>query len=353
MARLIDPWIARAVARRLAGDAEPMDSDLVERLAGDLAALVPRSEELVAKASGLPRPPPVRWRLIDRPAWSDANITGLSTLLAPLAEKAERRLKDVPWPLRMAQRTVVSVEVGALLGYVSRRVLGQFDLLVADQGSGAGNGGMLLFVAPNIVDTERRLGFVPEEFTLWVALHEVTHRFQFDGVPWLRERFMALLHSYVAAIELETRDLTRRMAQASRRLIDRSTPPEERSPAYLFASPEQRATLDELQALMTVVEGHGNFVMDLIGEQVIPSWSRMRHVFERRRREMNRLQRALSHVLGLELKLRQYEVGKAFCDALYAARGQEGLSMLWRGPDVLPTMAELRAPDRWLERMHA
>ncbi|CAN5740528.1 zinc-dependent metalloprotease [soil metagenome] len=351
MARLIDPWIARAVARRLAGDAELMDSHLVERLAGDLADLVPRSEELVAEASGIPRPSPVRWRLIDRAAWSDANITGLGALLAPLAEKAERRLKDVPWPVRVAQRAAVSIEVGVLLGYVSRRVLGQFDLLVADQG--ADEGGMLLFVAPNIIDTERRLGFVPEDFTLWVALHEVAHRFQFDGVPWLRGRFMALLHSYVAAIDLETRDLTRRLAQAGRRLMDRSTPPEERSPAYLFASPEQRATLDQLQALMTVVEGHGNFVMDLVGEQVIPSWARMRHAFERRRREMNRLQRALSHVLGLELKLRQYEVGKAFCDALYAVRGREGLSMLWAAPDNLPTLPELRAPDRWLQRMHA
>jgi coenzyme F420 biosynthesis associated uncharacterized protein len=351
MARLIDPWIARAVARRLAGDAELMDSYLVERLAADLAVLVPRSEELVAEASGIPRPPPVRWKLIDRAAWSDANITGLSALLAPLADKAERRLRDVPWPVRMAQRAAVSVEVGVLLGYVSRRVLGQFDLLVADQG--AEDGGMLLFVAPNIVDTERRLGFVPEEFTLWVALHEVTHRFQFDGVPWLRERFMALLHSYVDAIDLDSRDLTRRLAQAGRRLIDRSIPPEERSPAYLFASAEQRVTLDELQALMTVVEGHGNFVMDLIGQQVIPSWERMRHVFERRRREMNRLQRALSHVLGLELKLRQYEVGKAFCDALYASRGQEGLRRLWAAPANLPTLEELRAPDRWLARTPA
>ncbi len=351
MARLIDPWIARSVARRFAGDRGLKDSYLLERLERDLGVLVPRSEDLVAEASGIARPAPVEWRVIDRARWSEANIAGMARLLAPLAAKAEARLAHVPWPLRTAQRAAVSVEVGALLGYVSRRVLGQYDMLVTD--SDRADGALLYFVGPNIVDTERRFGFVPEEFTLWVALHEVTHRFQFDGVPWLRERFLSLVSSYVDSIELDARSLAARLAAAGRRLMDRSAPREERNPVYLLASPEQRRTLDEIQALMAVVEGHGNFVMDLVGEQVIPSWRRMRHVFEHRRSQMTAAQRALSNVLGLELKLRQYEIGKSFCDALYASGGRDALATLWAAPGNLPSLAELRDPKRWHGRVAA
>jgi coenzyme F420 biosynthesis associated uncharacterized protein len=347
VARLIDPWIARTVARRLTGDDGLAGSYLLERLERDLAAAVPRAEDLVAQESGIPRPPPVRWRLIDRNVWAESNIDSLSTLISPLARRVGARLDAAPIPVRLAQRTVVSAEIGALLGYVSRRVLGQYDLLVPGDGDGA----MLYFVGPNMVETERRYGFVPEEFALWVALHEVTHRFQFAGVPWLKRRFFSLVERYFDLVELDARGLAKRLSEGAVRLARRAVPPEERNPIYLLASPEQRVVVDDIQALMAVVEGHGNFVMDHVGERVIPSFHRMRVIFERRRQQTTRLQRIFNHAIGLEMKLRQYELGRDFCDGVVAQGGASALGRLWESEEGFPSLAELRRPALWLRRV--
>jgi coenzyme F420 biosynthesis associated uncharacterized protein len=356
MARLINPRIAAAVARRLAGDGALRSSYLLERLRRDLENAVARSEDLVAEHSGITRPPPVPWGVIDRGEWAEANIAGMTALLAPLAERLEPRLAQLPAPLRIAQQGVVSVEMGVLLGYVSRRVLGQYDVLMPE-GAGTrrprrrGNEAALYFVGPNMVETERRWGFVPEEFALWVAVHEVTHRFQFAGVPWLRDRFFGLVRSYLSVTDVDAGSLARRLAGAATRLASGKVPVEERHPAYLLATEDQKAVLDQIQALMAVVEGHGNYVMDAVGARVIPSFKRMRYVFERRREQTTTLQRIVNQALGLELKLRQYELGQKFCEEVAAREGDAGLAYLWTDPEHLPTLSELRAPRSWLARV--
>jgi coenzyme F420 biosynthesis associated uncharacterized protein len=358
--------IARSVARRLTGEGHAEGSYLLDRLRGDLEVAVPRAERLVADASGIPAPPPVPWGLIDRGAWVDANITGMSKLLEPLGDVLDKRFQGLPLAARLAQRALVSVEVGVLLGYVSRRVLGQYDLLVPEgsgsrPGRGLGwrrrpsargaDGSVLYFVAPNIVETERKFGFVPHDFALWVALHEVTHRFQFDGVPWLRERFLGLVTRYLSSVNLDGRTLAARLREAARSLLSGRLPAEERNPVYLLASADQRIALDEIQALMAVVEGHGNYVMDTIGAREIPTFRRMRHVFERRRQQTSGVQRAIQYAIGLEMKLRQYEMGQRFCELAVAHSGEAVLGHLWVGPDNLPTLAELKEPERWLRRV--
>jgi coenzyme F420 biosynthesis associated uncharacterized protein len=354
VAKLIDPWIARTVARRLTADDGLADSYLQERLRRDLAEAVPRAEQLVAQASGIPSPPPVEWGVINRFEWADANIKSMTALIAPLTDKLGPRLDSAPAPLRIAQRTVVSAEVGALLGYVSRRVLGQYDLIVPETAGSSGRpgaDGRLLFVGPNMVETERKFGFVPEEFALWVAVHEITHRFQFAGVPWLRPRFMSLIGRYFDSIQLDPGRFAARLAEAASRLVRRRVPAEERNPIYLLATPEQRMVIDDIQALMAVVEGHGNFVMDHVGAEVIPSFRRMRYVFERRRQQTTFLQRAFNHAIGLEMKLRQYELGREFCDAVVAREGFDALKRLWIDEEGFPTLEELRRPSLWLDRV--
>jgi coenzyme F420 biosynthesis associated uncharacterized protein len=350
MARLIDPWIARNVARRLTGDEKGADSYLLDRLVRDLEVAVPRSEELVAQVSGIARPSPVRWRVIDRAAWAEINISSMERLLRPVVDRIGARLERAPVPVRVAQRVLISAEVGALLGYVSRRVLGQYDLLVSDAQD---DPGALYFVGPNMVETERRFGFVPEEFALWVAVHEVTHRFQFAGVPWLRPRFLELMNRYLDAAQLDARTLAHRLREGVARIASGRVPPEERNPIYLFASPEQRAAMDQVQALMAVVEGHGNFVMDSVGEQVIPSFQRMRSIFEHRRTQTTTLQRLFQHAIGLEMKLRQYEIGRAFCDRVADRCGLDGLAGVWDSADAFPNLDEVRDPDRWIARTAA
>ena len=342
--------MALAVAKRFTGDGSLTDSYLMERLHRDLEVAVPRAEDLVEEASGIPRPAPVRWEIIDRARWVEANVRGMTQLLGPLADRLGKRLDSVPWPARIAQRTAVSVEVGVLLGFVSRRVLGQYDLLVTEDDKGAAP---LYFVGPNLVETERRHGFVPDDFSLWVAVHEVTHRFQFEGVPWLRPRFLHLVHSYLGSVELDAKGLAQRLRTAARKMISKDTPVEERNPIYLLASDEQRSLLDQIQSLMAVVEGHGNYVMDSVGEAVIPSFRRMRHVFQRRRQQTSRLQRLLNQAIGLEMKMRQYEVGQQFCETVARIGGPGALAQLWTDPDRFPTMNELREPEKWLNRVAA
>ncbi|MDQ4094819.1 MAG: zinc-dependent metalloprotease, partial [Actinomycetota bacterium] len=216
---------------------------------------------------------------------------------------------------------------------------------------GLEEGTALYFVGANMVQTERRFGFVPDEFALWVAVHEVTHGFQFAGVPWLQERFFSLIGDYLGSMQLDARGLAARLSSAARRLMSGEIPPEERNPIYLLASDEQRRKLDDLQALMAVVEGHGNYVMDAVGKGVIPSFPRMRRVFERRREQTTVLQRALNHAIGLEMKLRQYELGQQFCEAVVVAAGPRALGRLWVSPSALPSIDELREPDLWLRRV--
>jgi coenzyme F420 biosynthesis associated uncharacterized protein len=342
MAKLIEPRIASSVARALSGDRSITSSYLSERLIRDLQASVPRAEALVAEVSGIPAPPPVRWAIVDRSTWAAANIQGMVTMLQPLADRLGQRLDAQPVAARLAQRTAVSVEIGALLGFVSRRVLGQYDLLVTEDDPFRTP---LYFVGPNMVEIERRYGFVPEDFALWVAVHEVTHRFQFEGVPWLRQRFLDLIHTYLGAVELDAKGFAQRLAGALKRLTARDVPPEEKGPMYLLANEEQRRLIGQIQALMAVVEGHGNYVMDTVGDQVIPSVGRMRAVFDRRREQTNIIQRAVGHAIGLEMKMRQYELGQRFCDAVVATQGSGALARLWRDPDHFPSLDELREPS--------
>ncbi|HYP25036.1 MAG TPA: zinc-dependent metalloprotease [Actinomycetota bacterium] len=357
MARLIEPGIAAAIARRVAGTPPTEAVDLVGDLERSLQRAVPRSEELVGAASGIPPPPPVRWAVIDRAAWAEANIAGMSALLDPLVSRITERMAKTPLPIRLAQRGIVSAEVGLLLGYVSRRVLGQYDLLVPETPSRRSRratvapGTTLYFVGPNMTETARRHDFVLDEFSLWVALHEVTHRFQFAGVPWLRPRFFGLVEQYMGSLDVDARGLATRLAGAAREVRARSLPPDQRHPMFLLATPDQRTTLEQLQALMTVVEGHGNFVMDLVGERVIPSFKKMRSTFERRRQQPGPVQRAFNHLIGLEMKLRQYEVGQRFCEEVFRRGGGGAVARLWSSAEELPTLAELREPESWLRRV--
>jgi coenzyme F420 biosynthesis associated uncharacterized protein len=365
MARLIDPGIARIVARRIAGDDLP-DSYLMRRLRRDLEESVPLSEELVAEASGIAPPPPAPWKIIDRATWAEANISGMVDLMAPLADKIEQGRQatsgePVAWFLRKAERAVVSSEVGVLLGYMSRRVLGQYDLLVSEPPVASRRsrrrelpgeeGAMLYFVGPNLVEAERRFGFIPEDFALWVAVHEMTHRFQFAGVPWLKDRFLGLVHRYMETVELDAKGLAGRLGTAAKRLVSGTVPPDERNPVYLLASDDQKLILDDIQALMAVVEGHGNYVMDAVGARVIPSFRTMRNAFERRREQTTFVQRVISSAIGLEMKMRQYEMGQHFCETVVRREGEAALARLWADPDAFPTLNEIREPERWLKRV--
>lgn len=335
---LID--VAARVATRLAARGPLDGSYLMEGVAESLAGLVAEAEPLVAEETGFEASSPAAARVLGRAEWAAANVDSILTLMAPLLEKAEHRMAEAPFGgfARRAYRPALGAQLGAALGFLSHKVLGQYDVLV-------GRTDEVWFVGPNIVLLERRLGFVPRDFRLWVALHELTHRAQFEGNPWLRPHFLTSVHELLASLEMDARTLVERALEAARH-------PEDPTPIGVrMLAPDQREQFDRLQALMTVVEGHGNFVMDRVAARVIPTQARMRRTLRAQAAAAGPVAKLIQRLLGLDLKRRQYEEGQAFFEAVDRAAGKQGVAACFGSPERLPAPDEIASPERWIQRV--
>ena len=241
---------------------------------------------------------------------------------------------------------LVGAELGVLLGILGKRVLGQFDLLVPEEDVG----GQVLYVGPNILAIEKRFNFSPGPFRLWVALHEVTHRMQFTGVPWLRGYFLSLVDETLEGIDPDPRRLLDALTRAIDALRKGEDPLAEGGLVGLFASDKQRATLKKVQGLMCLLEGHGNVVMDRIGADHVPGQARMSSVL-RARRQASGGQKLFARLTGMEMKMQQYEQGEKFVAAIEDKAGPRAVDEAWKAPDNIPSIEEIRDPDAWLERV--
>jgi coenzyme F420 biosynthesis associated uncharacterized protein len=240
----------------------------------------------------------------------------------------------------------MALEVGGLTGYLAQRVLGQYELVLLDPASPE----RLLLVAPNLRDAARQLEVEEADLVAWVTIHEVTHAVQFTGVPWLREHLAGHLRSLLETVDVKV-DLNKLpslddLKDAVERLRDGGL-------VTLVAGPERKAILDSMQATMAVVEGHAEHVMDAVGADVLPALPELRAALDRRRREKPPMVRLLEKLLGFEMKMKQYELGRAFCDAIVERGGVDALNRVWEAPSALPTPAELEAPSAWLARTSA
>lgn len=303
--------------------------------------------------------PPVL--VVDRRSWVRANVAGFRELLAPLTEKMEARRAGAPGGqvLGAVGGKVTGVEVGMLLSFLASRVLGQYETFAPasrDLPGAADGAGRLLLVAPNIVHVERELEVEPHDFRLWVCLHEETHRTQFTAVPWLREHIRGEIQAFLSETDLEPSALLERLRQAAQSLVPGGTGEgagEGRSLVELVQTPAQREILDRLTAVMSLLEGHADHVMDGVGPQVVPSVAEIREKFTRRRQAgAGRLDQALRRLLGLDAKLRQYRDGARFVDAVVEQVGMDGFNKVWTSPNTLPTKAEISAPGDWIARVH-
>jgi coenzyme F420 biosynthesis associated uncharacterized protein len=337
-AQLIDLTVASKVAARVAAAGALQGSYLLDDLEASLAALVAEAESLVAEETQWGALPPASALVLSRSAWADANIESMLVIIDPLLDKVEDRIGDRPGArlARLASGPALGVQLGTVLGFLSRHVLGQYDLIV-------GRPHEVWFVGPNLVQTERRFGFVPRDFRLWVALHELTHRAQFEGTPWLREHFLGMVRTLLGSLEVDARVLLARVLEASRRPGTDPFP-------FRILEPGQRELFEQLQALMTVIEGHGNFVMDRIGQEVIPTQDRMRRTLRDVQSSSGPVARIVSKLLGLDLKRRQYEEGQHFFERVFARGGSEAVRRTFTAPQALPSMQEVRSPETWLRR---
>ena len=350
MSSPVDWGLAEKVAVRVAGTDPFAESYHYDSLVPDFDELTAQAEQLVGDATGLrPLAGPARARVTDRPAWVRANIASFERLLRPLTERFAERMGG---PFAPVARGIAGAEVGVMLGWMSTRVLGQYDLLVIEE-ERADEQDLVYYVGPNILALEKHHAFPPREFRLWLALHEVTHRAQFTGIPWLREHFLSLVDQTLAAVDPDPKRFVAAIGRVAEGLRTGHNPLDDGGMAALLANDEQRAVLDRISGMMSLLEGHGDVTMDRAGADRIPSAERFSRVLRLRRQQANTLVRLLQKLVGLEAKLNQYEQGERFIAAVEAVGGPALLDEAWTGPEALPSMAEIREPQRWVERMQA
>jgi uncharacterized protein (DUF2342 family) len=358
-----------------------------ERIAGSpgsggvrTSSIEPRAYEFarqVSEYSGLGVPsalPPLE--AVDRSTWIAANLSTMRPLLGGLSERLGEGAGPLAGPLRTASGFLLGAQVGALTGVLSQRVLGQYDLALLDETVTP----RLLLLAPNLAIAARNLSVDRDELVLWVTIHEITHAVQFTGAPWLRKHIGGMLEELIEGLQVTLGgksepdgtngdgakyDNGSRGGHGSGGWADRLSLPKLPDPAEVREMAERarkgellRLTLGEdrwqlverMQAAMSLIEGHAEHTMDAIGADVLPSLPKLRAAMNRRRESRGLPWRVLEKLLGLEMKMRQYEVGRRFCDVVVAEGGPEALARVWSGPEQLPSTEELADPAAWLAR---
>ena len=341
---MVDWSIARQIARFAAGNAEAPNFDL------DLHARVRDAQEHVQGYTGIvpvdPLPEP---EAVDRAEWAAVNLDGIAGLLAPVTDRLDERLQSagpLAGALRMATGATLAAEAGLVVGYMSQRVLGQYELSLLQPEVKP----RLLFVAPNLGKAVGELGVDRGSFLDWIVFHELTHALQFVGAPWLREHLGGLLSADLATVDVRIeRGAAGGLPSLPNvaKLVERFR---EGGLAALVQTSRQRSIMDRVQATMAVIEGYAEHVMDAVGEQALPHYDGLRAAMQRRRGNRSAPERLLQKLLGMDMKMRQYEEGKAFCDAVVAERDIATLNRVWESAEALPDLAELRDHAAWLRR---
>ncbi|MEY2450758.1 MAG: hypothetical protein QOD92_332 [Acidimicrobiaceae bacterium] len=345
----VDWDLAERIAVRVGGREPFAESYHYASLLPDFEELTAEAEELVFAATGLRSlSGPARARVTDRAGWVRANIASFSRLLRPLTDKLGERMGD--GKLTPVARRATGAELGLLLGWMSTRVLGQYDLLIVED-ENPEDQDIVYYVGPNVIALEKRFAFPPREFRLWLALHEVTHRAQFTGVPWLRGHFLSLVERSLDTVEPDPK----RFMVALRRVIESSregrSALEDGGLVALLATPEQGELLQQIGGMMSLLEGHGDVTMDRAGAGLIPSAERFSRVLRQRRQQGSAMAKIVQRLLGFEAKLNQYEQGEKFIAAVEAVGGPELLNRAFAAPELLPSLAEIRDPQSWIGRV--
>lgn len=347
----VDWELAERVATRIATRGEVVDDYALAAMARDFDRLTPRAEKLVGDETGLwSLQGAARSRLVSRPDWIRANIASFQRLLRPVVDK----LDDVSdGPMGAVSRRFSGIQVGSVLGWMSTRVLGQYDLLLTEDDD-PDDQDMVYYVGPNVLALERRNGFDPEQFRLWLALHETTHRAQFTGVPWLRDYFVSLVNETLDNVDPDpgrflaiAKDLVEAKRQGRDPLAAGGLP-------ALIAGPEQRIVLDKIAGMMSLLEGHGDVTMDRAGEGIVTDADFFAETLRNRRNSAKGLSRLVQKLVGLEAKLDQYAAGEAFIAHVEEhGNGKRTLDHAWQNAESLPTIVEIRDPQQWLDRVAA
>ncbi len=315
--------------------------------------LVEQSEPLIAEYLKVQLPAPInRVYVVDRREWLEANFSSFAVVFQPIEELYQRlgaRQNNIGATIGQINGKLIGSQMGILLGFLARRVLGQYDLSLLSPDPEIR--GALYFVEPNIARVQTQLGLSDEDFRLWIALHEVTHVFEFEAYPWVREYFNGLLREFLNSLSDQLATVGGGLPQLLGRLVGGRSGGQHWIERML--SPDQQRIFDQLQALMSLVEGYSNHIMNAIGEQLLPSFRQIEARVEQRQSNKPLFDEIFNRITGMDLKLAQYKQGEAFVNAVAEARGVEFINRVWERPEHLPTMDEIRNPQRWIARMGA
>ncbi|MGW5645889.1 zinc-dependent metalloprotease [Saccharopolyspora sp. NPDC003752] len=354
--RALDWNVAVATAVRLMKPGPEVPRSEAEQAVRSLRRFSVEAESHVREQTGLGLDLPIaEGDVVDRPAWVRGAADGLAELTDAALSTADSQLLRGNDLLGGISARSAGVQAGVVLAYLGGKVLGQFDPY--GESGVAGQRGRLLLVAPNIVAAQKSLGVPGDDFRMWVCLHESTHRLQFNAVPWLREHFAESLGTLLAEMEGTTGELLGRLPAVLREVRSARSSSGDSSPGMLgvielLQTPSQRAALDRIIAISTLLEGHADHVMDAVGPRVVPSVATIRQRFTERRKGGGLLDRVLRSLLGVDAKIRQYAQGAAFTRHVVDAIGMADFNAIWTSPDTLPTRAEIVDPEAWIRRVH-
>ena len=342
----IDWDFARVTAARLASPGPKVNAGEAAGVVAGLRQAALAAHDPVAETSRLTSPPgsaPVL--IVDRAGWASANIDSMRELMDPVVAKMAAGMPSQSGEGMAAMGgKITGAETGALLAFFSSKILGQYDLAPSGQPR-------LLLVAPNIVSAEREMGVSPRDFRLWVAMHEETHRVQFTAVPWLREHMIERSRTLALELAPTPSEFAERIQQIAQGLPG-AFRPGSTGLAEVFLTPEQKGKIAEITAVMSLLEGHADVIMDDVGPSVIPTVAEIREKFTQRRAGLGQLDRLIRRLLGLEAKMRQYADGAVFVRAVVDRVGIDGFNAVWTSPQTLPTAAEMADPQAWVARVH-
>jgi coenzyme F420 biosynthesis associated uncharacterized protein len=340
-AALIDWRTAAETGRRVGGGGPSTPAVERARLREDMAGIVPEAEGAIAEFTGL-RAGGFRSRpwVMSRGEWVGANLSALQRLLEPLADKMltpGRSRSEI-------RRKALGAQIGGLLGYVSRKVLGQYDVFLPPD-----DDGLLYFVGPNVIETERRFSLVPRDFRLWIAVHEVTHRVQFGATPWLKPYLKRHIDRYLDTVQVDSGEMIAQLRRAVQEIRAGADWRGARG-ILLLMNDEQRALFATMQAMMALLEGHASFVMNRVAVDRVRDLPGMRRALRERRRTGG-MERGFQRAIGFESKLAQYDIGERFVRTVVDSAGMEGFNRVWEREEHLPTLEEIAEPARWVGRV--
>lgn len=313
--------------------------------------LVKRSEPLISDYLGVNLPDPVKEvRVVDRRQWLEANFSSFEQLFKPIEEiYAENGGPRGVLPLLLGDFNgrVLGAQIGVVLGFLGKRVLGQYDLSLLSPDPAVR--GALYYVEPNIARVQTRLGLDDEEFRLWIALHETTHVFEFEAYPWVRDHFNGLLQCYFDQLNDQLSNLRGSLGQTLTRIAQNMGTG--RHWIEMVLTPEQRQLFEQLQALMSLVEGYSNHIMNAVGKEILPSFDLIEKRMAERQKSKTLIEQIFYRLTGMDLKMAQYQQGEAFVNAVVNARGIAFAARVWDRAENLPTLQEIRQPEQWIARI--